>query len=184
MTIKRIAWIAVVACVTVAAMYAASTINGYLDMQTRSGAPGSPGSGYLRFWNDNAAGPVHCKTSGGAACVFDSAAAATIHHTIAYGFGYTGGSALPGAGFSKVWVTFPCTISGSWRLETDGTATIDVLVSGSSITGGSPPSGTGATNGATSGWTTSVSGPVLVEFNMSSVSGGAKFASLSFACNE
>lgn len=161
----------------------AMEVNGYLDVQVRGSAPGNPDTGYLRWWVDNAAGPVHCKVpSTGAACYFD-AAPSSGSHTLGYGFGYTGGGALPGTGYSQVEVTFSCTISGNWYLKTDGTATIDVLVAGTSITGGSAPTGTGNASGSTSGWTTSISGPVEVKWNLSSVSGGATFATLSFGCN-
>lgn len=181
MRIKRTA-AAIALALCAVAICMGATILGYLDMQTRSGAPGSPGSGYLRIWNDNSSGPVHCKTSGGASCFFDSTST-TVTHTLGYGFGYTGGGALPGTGFAQNEVTFSCTINGSWYLKTDGTATIDVLVGGSSITGGSPPSGTGNSSGSTAGWTTAVSGPAEFKWNLSSVSGGATFATVSFACN-
>ena len=154
-------------------------IVGYVDMPLMS-TPGNPASGYLRYWPDSTAGKFKCLTSAGAACYFD--AGSTASHTLGYGFGYTGGGNLPAVGYSQVEVTFSCTISGSWYLKTDGTATIDVLVAGSSITGGSAPTGTGNTSGSTSGWTTSISGPTEVKWNLSSVS-GATFATLSFGCN-
>lgn len=152
-------------------------IVGYVDMPLMS-TPGNPGSGYLRYFMDTTSGKVKCLTSGGAACFFDGSSS----HTLGYGFGYTGGGNLPAVGYSQVEVTFSCTISGSWYLKTDGTATIDVLVAGSSITGGSPPAGTGIASGSTSGWTTAISGPTEVKWNLSSVS-GATFATLSFGCN-
>lgn len=161
----------------------AMEVSGFLDLQVRGSAPGAPDSGLVRLWADNAAGPVHCKVpSTGAACYFD-AAPASGSHALGYGFGYTGGGALPGAGYAQVEVTFSCTVTGSWYLKTDGTATIDVLVAGSSITGGSAPTGTGNTSGSTSGWTTAISGPAEVKYNLSSVSGGATFATLTFGCN-
>lgn len=158
--------------------------DGYVDLQVRASSPGNPNTGYLRIWADNAAGPVHCKVpSTGAACYFDSNSSVTVHHTLTGGMGYTGGGTLPTTGYTQNEITFSCTVSGSWYLKTDGTATFDILVGGSSITGGSPPSGTGNTSGSTSGWTTAITGPAELKWNLSSVS-GATFASLSFACDQ
>ena len=160
----------------------AMTVNGYLDVQVRATAPGSPATGYLRWWNDNASGPIHCVTSTGAACFFDAASPVR-------GIGMSMGAETAGALSSGlVAYNIPpmgCTIS-RWdaKLGPSGTMTMTILKNGGSICASACPSissGTTANSSTLTGWTTSISAHDVIGFSLSAVA-TAETVSVTLTC--
>lgn len=158
----------------------AAQIAGYLDIQVRASAPGSPASGWERIWIDTGGTSVHCKTSAGATCLFDSGASA---HTIGMAFGESGGPALS-TGSVFVPMSLTCTLGSTWYAYSDQTVTFDLKRSGTSLVSGTAPNAAGGgSSGSTSGWTTSISSGDVLEWKLLSVTSAPTTATFTVGCN-
>lgn len=158
----------------------AMVVNGTMEIQVRGSAAGSAKSGYLNVWADNSAGPIHCKTSSGTACYFDG----TSSHGLGLAWGQSGGATLS-TGTSSYPSPFACTLGGTWYAYSDQTVSFDVLVGGSSITGGgTPPSAAaGSNSGSTSGWSpVAITAGNLLGWKIVSTSGSPTVASVTIPC--
>lgn len=132
------AWISVAAVLAGLACMAAQII-GYLDMSVLPSAPGNPASGFLRLWNDSGSTNVHCKTSSGASCFFDSSGGVTVGGVNAQTSSYT---AVLGDGTKLV--TFNCSgactltlpaspPSSTWWILTESTGAGALTISPNSL---------------------------------------------------